>query len=503
MERQPRPDSLPAYTGHSAAPITFYYRLRAYICVTYTTLMESPGDNLELELAPQREVFTVSALNREARHLIEGSFGVIWVEGEISNLARPSSGHMYWSLKDDSAQVRCAMFLQSNRALKFSPENGQQVLARGRVSLYETRGEFQLIIDYAEEAGEGRLRRQFEELKCKLAAEGLFGTERKKPLPGLPRRIGVITSPSGAAVRDILTTLRRRFPAVGILVYPTPVQGERAAEEIARMLELADRRGDCDLLILARGGGSLEDLWSFNEEVVARALAAMETPVISGVGHEVDFTIADFVADVRAPTPSGAAELAVPEQSEWLTALSRLSQRLSRAATQQLALVKALLGSLGHRLSRSHPGIQLRESTQRLDDLEVRLRLISQRLLTGHRARLAKLAGALRGATPQQRLTNLNSRLQWSARGLEHTMLERIGHDKARLKLAARALQTVSPLGTLERGYAIVSLTTHGDVVTNAAAVAPGSSIGIRLSRGELSATVDESRPANGETTKS
>lgn len=458
--------------------------------------MDSSGDNLELELAPQREVFTVSELNREARRLIEGSFGVIWVEGEISNLARPSSGHMYWSLKDDNAQVRCAMFRQSNRALKFSPDNGQQVLARGRVSLYETRGEFQMIIDYAEEAGEGRLRRAFDELKRKLAAEGLFDSERKKPLPTLPQRIGVITSPSGAAVRDILTVLRRRFPAVGVLVYPTPVQGEGAAEEIARTLELADRRGDCDLLILARGGGSLEDLWSFNEEVVARAVAALDTPVISGVGHEVDFTIADFVADIRAPTPSGAAELAVPEQSEWLKTLRRFSQRLSRATTQQVALVKTLLGTFAHRLSRSHPGIQLRESTQQLDDLEVRLRLSSQRLLTAHRARLAELAAALRGSTPQRRLASLNERCRWSARSLERAMLERIGHENARLELAARALQAVSPLGTLERGYAIVSLGPDGDVVTDAAAAPPGSRVEIRLARGEISATVNESRPA-------
>ncbi|MFL2553348.1 MAG: exodeoxyribonuclease VII large subunit [Candidatus Rariloculaceae bacterium] len=455
-----------------------------------------------LNLVPQREVFTVSELNREARRLIEKCFGVIWVEGEVSNLARPSSGHMYWSLKDDSAQIRCAMFRQHNRTLQFSPENGKQILARGRISLYETRGEFQMVVDFLEEAGEGQLRRQFEELKRKLATEGLFDTERKKPLPVFPRRVGVITSPSGAAVRDILTILRRRFPAVKVLVYPTPVQGEGAAEQIAEMLKLADGRGDCDLLILARGGGSLEDLWSFNQEVVARALAAIETPVISAVGHEVDFTIADFVADVRAPTPSAAAELAAPEQSEWLTSLNRLSQRLSRAATHQLAIAKALSINLGHRLSRSHPGVQLRESTQRLDDLEVRLQLSSQRLLSGHKTRLGKLAAALRGITPQRRLIDLNSRYRWSAHNLEHAMLKRIGHKKARLELAARALQTVSPLGTLDRGYAIVTLATHGGIVTDTSAVEIGSSIIVRLSRGELIATVDESRPAKDETKK-
>ena len=287
-------------------------------------------DNLELPLTPEREVFSVSALNRDARRIIESNFGVIWVEGEISNLARPSSGHMYWSLKDDNAQVRCAMFRQANRSLTFAPKNGLQVLARARVSLYETRGEFQLIVDFLEEAGEGLLRRRFEELKRKLAAEGLFETERKQQLPALPRRIGVVTSPSGAAVRDILSVLRRRFPWVQVVIYPTLVQGATAAYEIAQTLELADSRGDCDLLILARGGGSLEDLWSFNEEIVARAIAALDTPLISGVGHEIDFTIADFVADVRAPTPSGAAEIAVPDQAEWLAALAGTAQRLAK-----------------------------------------------------------------------------------------------------------------------------------------------------------------------------
>ena len=452
-------------------------------------------ENLELPLAEEREVFTVSALNREARRLIEGSFGTIWVEGEISNLARPSSGHMYWTLKDDSAQVRCAMFRQSNRSLKFAPANGQQILARGRVGLYEARGEFQLIIDYVEEAGEGLLRRQFEELKRKLAAEGLFDTDRKKLLPTLPRRIGVITSPSGAAVRDIVTILRRRFPAVRVLVYPTAVQGQKAAAEIAQTLELADRRGDCDLLILARGGGSLEDLWSFNEEVVARALAVLATPVISGVGHEVDFTIADFVADVRAPTPSGAAEIAVPDRSEWLSLVGALAQRLPRAAAQQLADAKGLLGGLAHRLARSHPGIQLRESNQRLDDLEVRLRLGWQRVLDRRRGRLTTLTAGLRGATPRRQLAQLKERCRWGARELARAMTERLAHQRTRLELAARALQAVSPLATLDRGYAIVSNQADGSVLTDAVSVASGARIEVHLARGELSATVNQSRP--------
>ena len=452
-------------------------------------------EKIELPLAEERDVFTVSSLNREARRLIESNFGVIWVEGEISNLARPSSGHMYWSLKDDNAQVRCAMFRQANRLLSFSPGNGQQVLARARVSLYETRGEFQLILDYLEEAGEGLLRRRFEELKRKLAAEGLFDDDRKKPLPPLPRRIGVVTSPTGAAVRDILTVLRRRFSTVPVMIFPTAVQGERAAEEIAQTLELADRRRDCDLLILARGGGSLEDLWSFNEEVVARALDALETPVISGVGHEVDFTIADFVADARAPTPSGAAELAVPEQSEWLNTLHGYRQRLSRAIAHRLAGMKGMLDGVAHRLTHSHPGIQLRESTQRLDDLDIRLKLSWERLHAQRRSKLAELVAVLRGVAPRHQLARLEERCRWAARGLSTGMVNRVSRFNARLELAARALQAVSPLATLDRGYAIVSNTVDSRIVTDAANIAPGTSIDVRLSRGELSATVDEARP--------
>src|SRR5690606_12813501 len=246
------------------------------------------GENLELSFDERRQVLTVSALNREARLLIERSFGSIWVEGEISNLSRPSSGHLYWSLKDAYAQVRCAMFRQAARNLGFALENGQQVVVRARVSFYEARGEFQLVVDEVEEAGEGLLRRRFEALKRGLKAEGLFDPERKRPLPRVPKRIGVITSPTGAAIRDVLTALRRRFPTIPVLIYPTSVQGNGAAQEIARTLELADRRAECDVLILTRGGGSLEDLWAFNEEIVARAVAAVSIPIIVGVGHETD-----------------------------------------------------------------------------------------------------------------------------------------------------------------------------------------------------------------------
>jgi exodeoxyribonuclease VII large subunit len=280
---------------------------------------------------PERDVYSVSRLNREARVLLERGFGTLWLEAEISNFSRPSSGHWYFCLKDAAAQVRCAMFRQRNMLCAFTARDGQKVLVRARIGLYEPRGEFQLIVDHLEDAGLGALQRQFEELRARLAAEGLFATARKRPLPTLPKRIGVITSPTGAAVRDILHVLARRFPAVAVLIYPVAVQGAQAPAELVAALKTAAARQECDVLILARGGGSLEDLWAFNDEKLARAIVASPIPVISGVGHEVDFTIADFAADVRAPTPSAAAELVVPDAEEWLTTCLRLDTRLARS----------------------------------------------------------------------------------------------------------------------------------------------------------------------------
>src|SRR5271155_4049554 len=289
-----------------------------------------------MDLAANRDVYSVSRLNREVRVLLERGFGSLWLEAEISNLAKPSSGHWYFSLKDATAQVRCCMFRQRNMLCAFAARDGQKVLVRARIGLYEQRGEYQLVIDHMEDAGLGALKRQFEELSARLAAEGLFAPERKRPLPVLPKRIGVITSPSGAAVRDILHVLARRFAAVPVLIYPVAVQGAAAAAEIVAALSLAGRRAECDVLILARGGGSLEDLWAFNDEALARAIAACPVPVVSGIGHEVDFTIADFAADVRAATPSAAAEIVVPDGAEWAASLRRMGERLQRALRHRL-----------------------------------------------------------------------------------------------------------------------------------------------------------------------
>ncbi len=461
----------------------------------YTARMPS-GDSLKLPFE-ERRILSVTGLNREARQLVEGGLGLVWVEGEISNLARPSSGHLYWSLKDAQAQVRCAMFRTSARGLGFELANGRQVLVRARASVYEARGEYQLIVDYVEEAGEGALRRKFEELKRKLAAEGLFDADRKVPLPKLPRRIGVITSPTGAALRDVLIALRRRFPATAVLIYPTQVQGAGAAEEIARTLALADKRADCDVLILTRGGGSLEDLWSFNEEVVARAIAAVKLPIIVGVGHEIDFTIADFVADLRAPTPSQAAELAVPDQVEWRMRFVSLEQRLAQTARRQLTAERRQLVTLEHRLARSHPGVQLRERAQKLDELEARLTRGMERRIGQLKIRIARLATGVAHANPARHLAAARERWRTAQADLRRALLRRLELTQQRWKLADRTLQSLSPLATLQRGYAIV-VDAGGKVVTDAGATARGAELDVRLARGGLAVTVAKVKPDAG-----
>jgi exodeoxyribonuclease VII large subunit len=444
--------------------------------------------------APPREVFTISRLNREARLLIERGLGSVWLEGEVSNLSRPASGHWYFSLKDEAAQVRCAMFRQRNLGVRFAVRDGSQVLARGRVSLYEARGEFQVVVDHLEEAGEGLLRRRFEELKRRLDAEGLFEERHKQRLPRLPRRIGVVTSPTGAALRDILHVLRRRFPAVPVLVYPVAVQGEAAPREIVQALQLAGERRDCDVLILARGGGSLEDLWAFNDEAVARAMFACPIPIVSGIGHEVDFTIADFVADERAPTPSGAAERAVPDRGEWLRGLATTSRRMVLAVRRRLKDQRIALATREHRLARVHPGFALRQRMQRLDELEGRLQHAARACLARARARLASADALLRRSSPALRVVASRLRLETGLRALAAAARSTLTAARQRCELAARALQAVSPLATLERGYAIVTDAT-GRVLQDAAASAPGDRISARLARGRIEARVEQVSP--------
>jgi exodeoxyribonuclease VII large subunit len=449
----------------------------------------------EPAFAPERRVFTVSDLNRAAKAILEGGLPLLWVEGEISNLSRPASGHLYFSLKDAQAQVRCALFRNRGQLLRFKPADGMHVLLRARVSLYEARGDFQLIVEHMEEAGHGALQRAFEELKRKLAAEGLFAAEHKRPLPAVPRVIGVITSPSGAALRDILSVIRRRHPAARVVLYPVPVQGEGAGDKIAAMIDTASKRRECDVLILARGGGSLEDLWAFNEESVARAVYNCAVPVVSGVGHEEDFSIADFVADLRAPTPSGAAELVTPDSYAWMRALTQHGMRLHQGLARQLQAAAERLQWCTQRLRQLHPGRALQERMQRLDELDMRLKRGLRNLVAGRRAQLATLTAGVRQHDPRQRLQLLSSRLSELGRrlrvGANNNLLTRNG----RLALAIRALHAVSPLATLNRGYAIVSDAGSGRLLTSVAQVHTGQSIRAGLADGSLLATVQHIDP--------
>lgn len=439
-----------------------------------------------------RDIYSVCRLNAEARALLEGAFPLIWVQGELSNVSRPSSGHLYFTLKDASAQVRCAMFRGNNRFLKFRPEDGAQVVIRANLSLYEARGDYQLIVQSMEEAGDGALQRAFEVLKQKLAVEGLFDAAHKAELPTLPKRIGVITSPTGAAIRDILSVLQRRFPAIPVLIYPVSVQGAGAGKEIAATIRRADQRRDCDVLIVARGGGSLEDLWAFNEEIVARAIYECGIPIVSGVGHEVDFTIADFVADQRAPTPSVAAEMVSPDQNEWLNQLRALDSELYKRLRRKQERLGERLNWLSKRLQQQHPGQRLRQRAQRLDELEQRLRLALRAGQRHRRAQLATLMARLQQHHPAPRLQHLRDLEAALARRLHTATRTHLQRLRQKLTGAMRALDTVSPLATLDRGYAIVT-TADGQVLRDAQRTQPGDQVTARLAQGRLRCTVDGS----------
>ncbi|KZX59416.1 exodeoxyribonuclease VII large subunit [Halioglobus sp. HI00S01] len=450
--------------------------------------MSNPFNN-----APEPVTLTVSQLNRQARSLLESHFDFVWVEGEISNFAAPSSGHWYFSLKDGNAQVRCAMFRGRNQRLRFRPENGDHIRLRCRVSLYEGRGEFQLIAEHMELAGAGALQAAFEKLKAKLLAEGLFDADRKQQLPESVSHLGVITSPTGAAIHDILTVLERRCPAIEVSILPVAVQGESAAPEIVAAIERANRlheAGDVqlDALIVGRGGGSLEDLWAFNEEIVARAIAASKLPIVSAVGHEVDFSIADMVADQRAPTPSAAAEMLSPDQREQMARLKKLEADLVRLMRRKLADAQTRLDHLRARLK--HPGAQLREQSQRLDDLEQRLILAQKNLLARKKNELALLESRLHANSPLPRIQQMQKDLTVSQQRLEGAMQTKLADARNRLAHLAQMLDSLSPLATLARGYAIVT-DADGKVVTDASSVAKGTSLTTRLASGSLEVTVD------------
>ncbi|PIA66028.1 exodeoxyribonuclease VII large subunit [Pseudomonas sediminis] len=447
-------------------------------------MINDPFARLNLD----REVLSVSQLNNRARLLLEDVFAGIWVEGEISNLARPASGHIYFTLKDSQAQVRCALFRQNAARVRQALRDGLAVKVRGKVSLFEGRGDYQLILDAVEPAGDGALRLAFEALKEKLGTEGLFATERKTALPAHPKRIGIVTSPTGAVIRDIISVFRRRAPQVELNLIPTAVQGREATAQIVRALQRADAQG-FDALILARGGGSLEDLWCFNEEAVARAVAACVTPIVSAVGHETDVSIADFVADVRAPTPSAAAELLAPDSSELVQRLHNLQRRLVLQMQGRLARERLRLEGVSKRLR--HPGERLRQQAQRLDDLDMRLRRAFNQQLANQRERLARLDARLAAQHPGRNLALLRQRLDGLATRLPRAMQGQLRSQRQQLGALAAQLQIVSPLATLSRGYSIL-LDERGQAMRSAAQTQPGQRLKARLSEGELDVRVED-----------
>ena len=439
-----------------------------------------------------QETYSVSQLNREAKRLLATHFMTVRVEGEISNFSAPSSGHWYFSLKDSQAQVRCAMFRGQQTRLGFRPNNGDLVVVDAQVSLYEPRGDYQLVVERMEQAGDGALRQAFERLKLKLLNEGLFDEDRKQPIPLIPKQIGVITSPSGAAIHDILTVLKRRFPAIPVVVYPVAVQGEPAKFEISAALQLANQRNEVDVLLLARGGGSLEDLWAFNEEIVARAIAASRIPVISGVGHEVDFTIADFAADLRAPTPSAAAEHAAPNQSEWLGGFKFIENRLVEKLRRRLNQQRQRLNWLDKSLQVQHPGEKLQRNAQRLDELDLRLNQAMQHRLKHNAQKLALSSQKLKQFQPSQRIDKHQQGLQYLRQRLERAMQLKLATLKQRQAGIGQTLHAVSPLATLNRGYAIVLRHESSKVVKSTADLAADELIDVRLAKGRLVAQVKE-----------
>ncbi|HAV1336234.1 exodeoxyribonuclease VII large subunit [Vibrio parahaemolyticus] len=436
-----------------------------------------------------QNIFTVSRLNAEVRLLLENEMGIVWLVGEISNFSAPVSGHWYLTLKDSRAQVKCAMFRGNNRRVTFKPANGNQVLVKARLSLYEPRGDYQLIIESMQPEGDGRLQQEFEELKMKLAAEGLFAQTNKLPLPEHPKRVGIITSKTGAALYDILDVLKRRDPSLPVVIYPTMVQGDDAAIQIAQAIGRANSRNECDVLIVGRGGGSLEDLWCFNNEILARTIAASQIPIISAVGHEVDMTIADFVADVRAPTPSAAAELVSRDNSHKDQSLVAKQHKLASAMRYYLSQQKQQSAQLLHRLERQHPSYQLQRQSQQLDELDMRLRRAMQRFIDTRQQAVERKHHRLQLNSPVKHLAQQKSRLERVEHKLLDAMVRKLLTMRHQLEIAAEKLDTVSPLATLKRGYSITQ-TEQGKVVTSADDVKTGDLLVTRLANGEIHSTV-------------
>jgi exodeoxyribonuclease VII large subunit len=436
----------------------------------------------------QTQVFSVSRLTRDIRAILEAAFDSVWVEGEISNFRTVASGHSYFVLKDDKAQIRCVLFKGHRARIKFQPADGDQVLMFGRISVYDARGEYQVIVESLEPRGLGPLQKAYEQLRDKLEKEGLFNKENKNILPEFPWKVGVVTSPTGAAVRDILNIIRRRNPKVSVLLCPAKVQGEGAAEEIVRGIEELDRREDIEVIIVGRGGGSLEDLWAFNEVDVARAIFASKTPVVSAVGHEIDFTIADFVADLRAPTPSAAAELTVPLLQDTLKEIGSLNEMLLTTLHKKLEYYRDLLKRLMDRRFFHQPKEIFNPQIQRLDDFHMRLTRGLQQSLVSHQQKLRDKIHRLFQASPEKHIHHMKENRMMLEKRIIHITESQIRFNKERFEGILKNLNAINPLAILERGYSICS--KDEESLKNTEGINPGDDIKIRLSRGSLDCKV-------------
>lgn len=447
-----------------------------------------------MPIANSPSIFTVTRLNQTVRLLLEQEMGQVWISGEISNFSQPSSGHWYFTLKDDTAQVRCAMFRNSNRRVTFRPQHGQQVLVRANITLYEPRGDYQIIVESMQPAGEGLLQQQYEQLKQRLTAEGLFDQQHKQPLPSPARQVGVITSKTGAALHDILHVLKRRDPSLPIVIYPTAVQGADAPAQIVRAIELANSRQECDVLIVGRGGGSLEDLWSFNDERVARAIFASRIPVVSAVGHETDLTIADFIADLRAPTPSAAAEMVSRNQVELLRQIQSQQVRMEMAMDYYLAQRTQRFTRLQHRLQQQHPQLRLARQQTTLDRLQQRLTGAMEGKLRRSAQQQQRLAQRLTQQQPQARIHRAQTRIQQLEYRLSQVITARLSGTRQRFATAIAQLEAVSPLATLARGYSVTTA-TDGKVLKKARQVKSGDLLKTRIEDGWVESQVTEVLP--------
>jgi exodeoxyribonuclease VII large subunit len=442
----------------------------------------------------ERRWLTVSELATRISSTLDREFGAVWVRGEIGSLTAARSGHVYFCLKDAGSQLQCVAFRSTVGRLSFKLTERSEILLRGRAGIYPARGDLQLIVDWAEPVGVGSLQAELERLKRKLHAEGLFAQERKRPLPYLPRCVAVVTSPSGAAIRDVLAVLRRRNPALLVRIVPAPVQGAGAGAELARALALADEHAGAEVIVLTRGGGSAEDLSCFNDEALARAIARCRTPVVSAVGHEVDTTIADYVADRRAPTPSAAAEMVTPVSSELLLQAAALRGRLDHAMGSFFSRRAMVLRDLGARLQSRSPRRRISDGLLRLDELDSRLERAVRRQLELGRTRMQALSRALMRPGPRSQIERARSAIEAAGRALAQATHRRLDTARSRLEQARAALQALNPLAVLERGFAIVR--RDGQVVTDTEALRPGARVRVQLARGAFSATVDGLEPA-------